>query len=704
MINTQNMKQFSLKNLLLLCSLFIFNLNTFAQNYTWVKGSSASDQFGLYGSLGIASPTNNPGGREGAMSWKDGSGNFWLFGGNGFDNAGSWDMLNDLWKYNPTTNIWTWIKGDSLIDQSGIYGTLGVASPSNVPGARVAGYTWADANGNLWLFGGYGYDGATNTGELNDLWKYNIVSNQWTWIKGSNLCVQQGVYGSVGVPSASTIPGARVGGGSWMDASGNFWLFGGSGYAATFSSGDLDDLWKYNPTTNQWTWMKGTNLINQNGSYGTLGVSGPANRPGSRYLTHTWKDQSGNFWLLGGYGYDNASTFDDVLNDLWRYNPTTNEWTWIKGSNSQLQSGSYGSLGTAALANMPGARFAGISISDNNGDFWLMGGLGMDAASPGSDLLNDLWKYNVSSNQWTWMKGSNTQLQIGTYGTLGTPAPANTPGARFDFNAWVDNSNNVWLFGGSGYDGVNNMGEMNDLWKFSSCAAPSLSISSTNSLLCAGSTATLSALGASTYTWNGSGNGSSFTINPVQTTTYIVVGSTSLACNNAGVFVQAVAQNPTISLNVIGNTASCIGAIVTFSASGAVNYIWNAGQSGASINLLPSTLSTINLTCTGTDANGCKAIATISRSVSACTGIDTYTNTELSLYPNPTNGLFVLSLSTLPDNACRMLIYTIAGQKVYEAGIHEAQSSHSPLLPAGIYLIKLVENDHLLFSKKLVIE
>lgn len=36
--------------------------------------------------------------------------------------------------------------------------------------------------------------------------------------------------------------------------------------------GYLNDLWKYNPDTYQWTWMSGSDIINQPGTYRTTGV------------------------------------------------------------------------------------------------------------------------------------------------------------------------------------------------------------------------------------------------------------------------------------------------------------------------------------------------------------------------------------------------------------------------------------------------
>ena len=111
-----------------------------------------------------------------SSSWTDPSGELWLFGGYGYDaiNAG---YLNDFWKYSPATNVWTWIKGDNTVDQVGVYGTQGMPAPSNKSGARTGSVSWTDGTGNLWLFGGYGFDGST-PGVLNDLWKINSFQTE----------------------------------------------------------------------------------------------------------------------------------------------------------------------------------------------------------------------------------------------------------------------------------------------------------------------------------------------------------------------------------------------------------------------------------------------------------------------------------------------------------------------------------------------
>ena len=70
-----------------------------------------------------------------------------------------------------------------------------------------------------------------------------------------------------GLVSLSTLPGDRVETSTaWVDTSGNLWLFGG--LANGF---DLNDMWQYNVSSGIWTWMSGTNLNNNAGTYGTFG-------------------------------------------------------------------------------------------------------------------------------------------------------------------------------------------------------------------------------------------------------------------------------------------------------------------------------------------------------------------------------------------------------------------------------------------------
>jgi|HubBroStandDraft_1064217.scaffolds.fasta_scaffold00003_58 hypothetical protein len=437
--------------------------------WAWVGGSQLEFQLGIYGTLGSAAPGNVPGARDSAVSWTDASGNLWLFGGELIDDEEDQGLLSDLWQYSPSSGEWTWMSGSNTTNQSGVYGTPGMASSNNVPGARLSATSWTDASGNLWLFGGGGFS-TSALGELNDLWKYTPSSGEWTWMGGSNAAGQPGVYGTLGLAAAGNVPGARELAVTWTDTSGNFWLFGGAGIDSLGTSGGLNDLWKYNLSLGQWTWMGGSEYVNQLGSYGIQGTAAPGNVPGARANAATWIDASGNLWLFGGRDFNSSGETFEFLNDLWEFNPSAGEWTWVGGSSAVDQLGIYGTQGIAAPGNIPGARSQMVSWTDAEGNFWFFGGSGYDSqGNGGCSCLNDLWKY--SAGQWTWMGGSNVVGIAGIYGTEGMPAPGNVPGSRIGPPiGWTDRSGNFWLFGGFGLGAgstpLSGLGEFNDLWQY----------------------------------------------------------------------------------------------------------------------------------------------------------------------------------------------------------------------------------------------
>lgn len=302
-----------------------------SKEWTWMSGSSTvGNATGVYGTQGTPAPGNVPGPRSQAVSWIDNSGNLWLFGGQE-TNSSSGD-LNDLWMFSPATKEWTWVGGSSTTSAKGVYGTVGVAASGNVPGARYNATSWTDGSGNLWLFGGFGYDASGQENDLNDLWEFSPSSKEWTWVSGSstvtgNVCMP-GVYGTEGTGASSNVPGGRNGAGSWADSSGNLWLFGGLGCDASGITGSLNDLWEFSIANKSWTWRSGSNSVGpakggtggQSGIYGTEGVAAATNMPGGRSSAVTWIDSSGNLWLFGGVGLDSAGESGN-LNDLWKFEP-----------------------------------------------------------------------------------------------------------------------------------------------------------------------------------------------------------------------------------------------------------------------------------------------------------------------------------------------------------------------------------------------
>ena len=328
---------------------------------------------------------------------------------------------------------WTWTGGSNQVNAFGVYGTKGVPGPGNFPGARYGSVTWRTANGDLWLFGGIGYS-AAGSGYLNDLWRWDGTA--WTWISGSDVENQPGVYGEQGVASPDNVPSARFEAASSIDSAGNLWLFGGWRYTDT--GGTLNDLWKWDGAA--WTWVKGSNAFYDLGNWGTLGVPDPANVPRSRRSAAAWTDSAGRFWIMGGYGAADRRSQDD----LWRWDGTN--WTWMSGG---------GQFPTSLARKSVGATWV-----DQTGNLWLFGGYRTDDTG---GYLNALWRWDGTA--WAMVGGSPGYGADGVYGTRGVAAPANIPGARSGAVSWTDSRGNVWLFGGYGHT-ANGEGRLNDLWRW----------------------------------------------------------------------------------------------------------------------------------------------------------------------------------------------------------------------------------------------
>jgi N-acetylneuraminic acid mutarotase len=467
---------------------------------------------------------STPGGRDFASAWTDKTGRKWLFGGLGFPypnliaNPGP-AFLNDLWVYDTSVGGWVPANLPIFSNATGVTPVFEVRVgpleaedvPTNTitnnaltpplvpyPGSRWGSSSWTDtSSGDLYLFGGQGIDTAGAEGLLNDVWKCTPGASvdatgagtsfcPWSLVGGSTTANATGTYGTQGAPGG--VPGARWAAATTADAAGNFWLFGGQGLDSAGTTGLLSDLWEYNATANQWTWIgpSSSNVANQIGNYGTQGQGSGTTTPGARQAAVLWADTAGNIWLFGGFGLDSKGTGNAgpppagaILNDLWEYNITTKQWIWVSGNDVANQTGTYGSQATSNLSigaagDVPGSRWGAVGWRDTNNNLWIYGGwgYGTNTTDP-TGFLNDIWEYQQSSGQWIWWKGISNANQNSVFATQtipfadGVPYVNNVVGGRRGAAIWApDPLGFVTVFGGEGYDSTNGAppGYLDDLW------------------------------------------------------------------------------------------------------------------------------------------------------------------------------------------------------------------------------------------------
>ena len=620
--------------------------NTFAQpgEWTWMSGSSAPNAGGVFGTKGVPSVLNHPPGLYEVSNWTDNQGNFWLYAGIGPNIL----VYGDLWKFNPVTTEWTWVNGTGGTGIPPVFGIKGVAAATNYPGTRSWGMNnWTDQSGDLWFYGGQ-----TSTGFLSDIWKYNIATDLWTWMGGDTLPGSAGNFGVQGVPSVNNFPPPRAGetATSWIEND-NLWLFGGS----------RDDLWRYTISTGEWTWMLGSQGMAAP-VYGIKGVPNPLNTPGSRSTYNHFKDPSGNMWFFGG----------STMNDMWMYNVSLNEWAWMSGSNNPNDPGNYVATCQPDSLSMPASRYENQACwTDLCGNFWMLGG------NINSGCTNDLWKFNPSTLEWTWVNGTSAGNLPSVYGTLGVSSPANVVGSRMGTCGWVDTNNDLWLFGGSTYGYVQFLA---DMWRFTPdpsctpCTVNPVALFSAPNHICPGTCTDFVNLSQNsfTYQWTfpGASPGTSTDVSPVNICyntpgTYAVsliasngITSDTLTLNN---FITVYPYPPPQGIAQSGDTL--------FANPGAVTYQWymNGVIIPGATNDYYVAMQSGNYNVVATDNNNCEVEAAIF-DVIAVVQSATGSQQVLTLFPNPVSGrLEIVNSAFSSTKEIEITVYDVLGSKTFSA-------------------------------------
>lgn len=131
--------------------------------------------------------------------------------------------------------------------------------------------------------------------------------------------------------------------------------------------------------------------------------------------------------------------------------------------------------------------------------------------------------------------------------------------------------------------------------------------------LCLGSSATLNASDAVTYTWQpGNVFTTSLSVTPSATQIYTVTGINVFGCSSQSILNLVVTPYPTLVISPPSPTF-CYGAVSTLSVNGAASYTWSQGlQSGSSATFNPSSNTTY--TVSGS-TNNCANTTTVFVSV-----------------------------------------------------------------------------------------
>jgi hypothetical protein len=137
---------------------------------------------------------------------------------------------------------------------------------------------------------------------------------------------------------------------------------------------------------------------------------------------------------------------------------------------------------------------------------------------------------------------------------------------------------------------------------------PNVTANPASATICAGTNETMTASGATSYSWSSGGNTATEIVTPATSTNYTVTGTDGNGCTNTAIVALTVNPLPVVTASAASGTI-CDGSSETLTASGATTYSWSSGGSAATEIVTPTTTS--NYTVTGTDGNGCVNTATV---------------------------------------------------------------------------------------------
>lgn len=296
---------------------------------------------------------------------------------------------------------------------------------------------------------------------------------------------------------------------------------------------------------------------------------------------------------------NSAYAFDGVSNYLER---TTPSYTFTQSGNFSFSIWVKKASANTGIMLMSGTGTTGVFI-------WLLQGNNTGTSYFGTNMQQSAWIWATcpySLSQWEHYvgvyTGSNGQMKFYKNGVFQSSATYTYTSAT---------ASSIPLYIGKGISSGNFHGDIDDIgiWNraLTQCEITDLYAGTTTVLpvnagldqtVCAGQSVTLTATGATTYTWNNwVVNNVAFT--PNITKTYTVNGTDANGCKGTDQVVVTVNQ-PLI--NAGADQTICTGQQATLTATGATSYTWTSGISN-STPFTPTATQTYSVS--GTDVNGC---------------------------------------------------------------------------------------------------
>jgi hypothetical protein len=223
---------------------------------------------------------------------------------------------------------------------------------------------------------------------------------------------------------------------------------------------------------------------------------------------------------------------------------------------------------------------------------------------------------------------------------------------------------------------------------------PNVFLTSPQNTICSGTSLTLMAFGANSYSWSANSFGTNaITVSPLSSTTYSVVGANNYGCKDTAAIHISVLPNPQLFV-ATSQDSICQGQIVNLMVLGAQSYTWTDGTNsflGSTVQVNPAS-STV-YTVTGSDSFGCSSSVALVQTVLNCAfEIETKGNVGLNVFPNPVGDFLKIELDS--ENNSRISVMDASGKCLEVTEINGLNGKLDfRKFDQGLYFLKIETED-----------
>lgn len=225
-------------------------------------------------------------------------------------------------------------------------------------------------------------------------------------------------------------------------------------------------------------------------------------------------------------------------------------------------------------------------------------------------------------------------------------------------------------------------------------ANPVISVSVASQTICAGSTVTYTAAGATSYSWAGGMTGSVVTYTPSSSTTYTVTGTSNGCTSTVKTSTVTVNNLPIVNITSVIDSVCDNAGLQSLTANPGGGTFTGTGVSGN--NFDPSVGPGVyQVFYNYTDGNNCTGTDSMMVTVLNCVGIVKHSKSnDVLVYPNPAEGECSVKLGAGYQNATVELIDVLGHslQKKYSDPLHGVVKFNLTGLNEGVYFIRVRSN------------